>query len=324
MPSYIFTARSIKGNTFSNEPGDLGKTQYLRVPDDLSIQTAHIVPRATWISEIQQAAVSQPIVRPDIGGEMGGNTLIYIHGYNNSQEVMLARHRQLETDLKHCGWRGVVVSYDWPSASSSLTYLEDRDDAKITAFALVRDGIRVLAASQQADCRVAVHLLAHSMGAYLVREAFDHADDNAPLRGQVWGVGQCVFIGGDVSSGSLGESDSSVSIYKHCHRFTNYSNGADAVLQISNAKRFGAAPRAGRVGLPADAPDSAVNVDCTEYWNRLDEAQRRLPIGSFTHSWYFGDLGFTADLAATLDGGLDRAAIPTRAPLRANRFTLSV
>ena len=331
MPSYIFTTRSILHGGFTTEPDPDDAIRYLRVPDDGALVPQHVIGTVNrdgagsvdaWVAEVQQLAQAGATPQPANGGAPAGAVLVFIHGYNNSPEAVLGRHRQLQADLAATGWQGVVISYDWPSASCALNYLEDRADAKWTAFALVRGGIRLLAATQRGGCTISIHLLAHSTGAYIVREAFDHADDNMPLRGQVWGVGQCVFIGGDVSSHSLGDSDSSNSIYRHAVRLTNYSNGADEVLQISNLKRFGAAPRSGRVGLPNDAPDSAVNVDCTAYWEKLDEAQRRYREGVFCHSWYFGDLGFTRDLAETLHGGLDRGAIPGRVPVGTNRFAL--
>lgn len=322
MPAYFFSTRAVVDGGFASEPGKPGQTRFLRVPDGAAMTPGHEIPRDLWVNEVQQLALATAIPRPEMGGDRFGDALVFVHGYNSGIDAVLARHRQLQADLAACGWNGVVLSYDWPSANSALNYLEDRADAKATAFALVEDGIRLLATTQRAGCAVAVHLLAHSTGAYVVREAFDHADDRKSLRSDAWATGQCVFIGADISRGSLGESDSSVSLYRHCLRLTNYSNGADEVLQISNYKRLGMAPRAGRVGLPGDAPAAAVNVDCTDYWSRLVEAERRLPLGSFCHSWYFGDLGFTRDLAQTLHGGLDRAALPTRVQIDSSRFAL--
>jgi esterase/lipase superfamily enzyme len=70
-----------------------------------------------------------------------GDILIFIHGYNNSQDIVMKRHRQLKADLALAGWQGAVVSFDWPSADMTLNYLEDRHDAKQTALQLVTDGI---------------------------------------------------------------------------------------------------------------------------------------------------------------------------------------
>ena len=82
-----------------------------------------------------------------------------------------------------------------------------------------------------------------------------------------WTVSQIAFISGDISSSSMEAGDSETeSIYRHCLRLTNYSNTHDEVLQISNVKRIGVAPRVGRVGLPDLAPPQALNVDCSVYY----------------------------------------------------------
>ncbi len=60
--------------------------------------------------------------------------LVFIHGYNNSHEIIMQRHRTLKKNLKEKGFKGLLVSFDWPSADHPLNYLEDRSDAKATAL----------------------------------------------------------------------------------------------------------------------------------------------------------------------------------------------
>jgi hypothetical protein len=87
------------------------------------------------------------------------------------------------------------------------------------------------------------------------------------------------------------------SIYRHCIRLTNYANLFDEVLQLSNVKRAGFAPRAGRVGLPPDAPRQAVNIDCGEYYQAMIQTRpKESIIGYPSHSWHIGDPVFTEDL----------------------------
>jgi esterase/lipase superfamily enzyme len=89
--------------------------------------------------------------------------------------------RKLRVALRGQGFRGTVIGFDWPSAGQALNYLEDRKDAKATALALVDEGIATFAALQRQDCPIHVHVLAHSMGCYVVREAFDDADDRPAI-----------------------------------------------------------------------------------------------------------------------------------------------
>jgi hypothetical protein len=207
----------------------------------------------------------------------------------------------------------------------ALAYLQDRDNAKQTALALVRDCIELFVRTQTiTDCDVNVHILAHSMGGFVVREAFDDADDRKVPSSVNWTASQVVFIAADVSAASLTQDNPETeSIFRHCLRLTNYSNPFDEALQISNVKRAGLAPRVGRVGLPSNAPSTAVNIDCGDYYE--DMIKTRDPntvIGIESHSWHIGDPVFTADLADTLNGNLDRRAIPTRDQLPTGQFKL--
>ena len=311
--NFVLCARSVDGTKFSNEPGP---TMFLQVPTGQLPSPKHKAPKTdAWVKRLRKEATWGKDARTELDR---GDILIFVHGYNNDQKTVMDRHRQLKVDLSAAGWKGAIVSFDWPSADMALNYLEDRHDAKQTALQLVKDGITILAEQQGPDCTINVHLLGHSTGAYVIREAFDDADD-AQLANNSWLVSQVAFIGGDVSSGSLSESSaSSESLYRHCTRLTNYSNRHDSVLKLSNAKRVGMAPRVGRVGLPTDAPSKAVDIDCSEYFQLLESHQslkqkdQKEEIGTFNHSWHIGNASFAKDLCETLKGDLDRTVFPTR------------
>ena len=217
----------------------------------------------------------------------------------------------LKKQLKSQGFRGALVSFDWPSASVGINYLEDRADARLTAIRLVDDGITLFTTLQKRGCSINVHLLAHSTGAYIVREAFDDADDRRLIATTNWSVSQIAFIGADVSSRSMREDDSkSASLYRHCVRLTNYQNPYDSILKLSNIKRVGVAPRTGRVGLPGSASPKAINVNCGEHFQTLSEPTN--PHGAWSHSWHFHDNTIIKDLVYTIEGDIDRYYIPTR------------
>jgi pimeloyl-ACP methyl ester carboxylesterase len=320
---YCITVRTQAGDGYGDTPGP---TSFLAVPDtadDFKTSQAIAAP-ADWVRAVLNdlgAAQKDPtgVVRRDL--------LVFIHGYNNTPPIVLERHRKLESDLKTFGFQGGVISFDWPSGDVALAYLNDREKAKQTAFALVRDCIELFARTQtNVDCNVNVHLLAHSTGAYVVQEAFDDADDRAVMASIAWTASQIVFIGGDISSASMANGDSETeSIFRHCVRLTNYSNPYDEVLQLSNVKRIGLEPRVGRVGLPSGAPAKAVNVDCGDYYQVMVKTRdAKTVIGAESHSWQIGDPVFAEDLACTLNGDLDRSVIPTRRALPTGGFSLVV
>lgn len=99
---------------------------------------------------------------------------------------------------------------------------------------------------------------------------------------------------------------------KHAVRLTNYSNPNGGVLALSNVKRAGFANRVGRVGLPIDAPDTAVNVNCGKYYNTFPDRDNKGI--AYSHSWYFDSAVnglFMQDLYATIKGDIDRDYMPT-------------
>jgi esterase/lipase superfamily enzyme len=312
MPDYVICARNVKGKKFGDEPAP---SSYLFVPEDAEPSPAHAQSSGDkWATRVL-AEARKGVPRAEMG-----NILVFVHGYNNGQQTVMERHRRLRDDLSANDFKGVVVSFDWPSGDIGAFYLEDLVDANRSAYQLVGDGIMLLAGLQVPDCQVIIHILAHSMGAYVTREAFTAADDADDLAGKTWYTSQIMLIAGDISSGSLSADEHRTSgLYRNCTRLTCYSNRHDDVLGLSNVKRAGIKPRAGRVGLPDDAPTKAVNVDCGAYWPTIPKGQK--VIGNREHSWHIGDPVFTRDMIDTMNG-VDREIMVTREMVDLNRFLL--
>jgi len=304
MTKHWICVRKVEGDKFTDEAADVGPTRYLSVPDNELPAPRHQVPVAQWVREIMQTFPTSPTNGPT------GDVLFFVHGYNNGVDAVDMRHKAMQAGLTANNFQCLVVSFDWPSGTDPLAYLPDRDKAKLTAIRMVNAGIKLFVRAQDNVCDINVHVLGHSTGAYVIREAFDHADDGQ-VTGVAWTVGQIALIAGDVSSKSYSQGNPETeSIFRRCYRLTDYSNGYDQVLQISNAKRAGFSPRVGRVGLPVDAPAKAVNVDCSDYYH----ATYNVGSPTTSHSWHFNDQVFLKDLTETIRGTLDRSVIPTRTP----------
>jgi pimeloyl-ACP methyl ester carboxylesterase len=302
---YTISAREVKKGEFKAEPGTI---RYLKSPQKDIPQPAHEIPAKKWMEEVRDIADG----KADGKVSEGGDVLIFVHGYNNDAKVIRDRQLQLAKDLSAEQWSGIVISFDWPSANSTLNYLEDRKDAARVAQELVNGGIRPLAATQLTGCQTNIHLVGHSTGAYVIMEAFAQSEKDGSLFKEDWRIAQAAFIGGDVGSGSLAvDSEWAGPMYKRIMRLTNYQNPFDHVLATSNAKRLGTSPRAGRIGLPDNAHPKSTNVDCGAYFSTLDPKKQTF-FGTFAHSWHIGDRVFARDLAMTLEGRIDRHAIPTR------------
>jgi esterase/lipase superfamily enzyme len=294
MNDYIICTQSIRNQKFGNEPG---KTTYLKVPNNAE----------TFLPEHK---VSLSDFFGDIINKEQENIIIFIHGYNTEDNEVLDRHRTLKAGFEKQGFDGDLITFAWPSNNNPLLYLEDRHDAKKTAFELVDSCIKFLAKQQGKNCTISVNLIAHSTGAYVIYEAFNDSETTKATAETNWSVSQILLISGDVSSDSM-NSERGQSVYRHCNRLTNYYNPYDSILAISNVKRVGAQNRAGRVGLPQNSPSKAVDVNCGDYYNKNKE-KIYVKVGSHSHSWYFYSDVWFKDAYATILGNLDRTVIPGR------------
>lgn len=299
MSDFVISARNVRRGAFGNEPG---KSRFLLVPGDEAPCPTQSTARERWLDDVLSAAhvADDPDTRQPCG-----DITIFVHGFNTSTEELITRHRQFRVALANAAYRGAFVSFDRPSADIAIDYLEDRSDARISALNHVNDGIALLTRRQFRQCEFRLHIVVHSMGADVVRDAFDDADDRPGIAATNWTVSQICFLGADVSSASLHRSDArSRSRYRHCTRLTNYQNPYDRILKLSNVKRAGGAPRAGRRGLPDGHPAKAIDVNCGDHFAAAYKGS-----GDNGHSWYFDDPALLTDLVETLSGAKDRRVI---------------
>ena len=308
---YLFSVRGRDGNGYSNK---IGSVKYLQVPETKKeMERDCEISKGEWFKAVQADCGVKDIEN--------GNVLVFIHGFNTEQYSMLERHRKIRKGLEEQGFDGTVVSYDWPSDGSALGYTSDRRDARRAADRLFVHGIKKLSADQRPDCKVNVHVLAHSMGNFLLREAFDYADDDRETAQKSWLVSQVAMVAADVSQKSMEDGNpKSSSLFRHAARVTCYYSPLDDILNISEVKRVGVARRLGRVGLPETAREKAVNLYCGAFYKKHKEDFGKDP--GMSHKWYFDSPRFYEDLFATLQGKLDRNEIDTRAPTSRGNLAL--
>jgi esterase/lipase superfamily enzyme len=241
-----------------------------------------------------------------------------VHGYNTDPIEALKRQRLVERELLKRECPCMVVGFDWPTGGSAAAYLYDRDQAGQAALALMTGAIFPFALYSRPDCPIQVHVLAHSMGGYVIREAFRGADKArlAAIPGS-WRIGQMVLFAADVASDSFAAGNLDMEpVFGHCSRLTNYFSGYDEALAVSTVKNLDISSRVGRVGMPLLKPTDAkaVDVDCGPRYLVAKEHPFQVIDGMQSHSWYLEDTVWYDDLACTLKGAWDRNVLPTRAP----------
>lgn len=90
-------------------------------------------------------------------------TVVYVHGFNNTMAEGIYRVAQMHHDLSV---PGVAVHYAWPSRGSALGYVHDRD-----SVLFARSGFEALLHEVEAAGAKDIVIVAHSMGAFVTMEA---------------------------------------------------------------------------------------------------------------------------------------------------------
>ncbi|MGR3661107.1 MAG: alpha/beta hydrolase [Paracoccaceae bacterium] len=140
-----------------------------RIDGNINTSKTRIDPNTDFVATSAVRYQDKPSFQSDLNRALlrlppnSRNTVIYVHGFNNTFDESILRLAQLANDFD---FKGVSVAYSWPSAARVLEYEYDRDSQ---LFA--RDGLEELINTVRKAGADNVLLFAHSMGSQLVMEA---------------------------------------------------------------------------------------------------------------------------------------------------------
>ena len=234
------------------------------------------------------------------------DTLVFIHGFNVSFNgaieagMRLAREvsiRETSGDVRPVN----VVVFSWPSDGAAIPYMSyysDREDARASGPALaraylkLRDFLAQLPLAQR--CGRRIHLLAHSMGAYVLRHGVQ-AILAKDADGLVRLFDQILLAAPDEDDDTF-ELDTKLKPLPRIGRqVTVYFNPSDLAL-VTSDKTKGNPDRLGSDGprLVDLIPKKVVLVDCRNVARDAD-----MLIG---HSYYSRSAAMAFDIASVLEG----------------------
>jgi hypothetical protein len=283
---FFFTSRVYDPatNTFTREIADT--PSYVVLPHE-GHNTGYRTNRDDWINTIR-------------GDMEGGDVLVFVHGFNTTQDLMLRRLRKVKAALRANGYKGAVVAYSWPNHENWRKYHADKARVPLFARALYRDGIEPL---MKAGLAQRMNLLCHSMGAYVFLMAMSGM--TGPRR-----FDEIAFVAADLDRPWFafgGQGDKLVRTWGR--RFTNYYSIKDRVLDLAEGLVHGD-PRVGGDGLPHPTGPDHQDIACAGRYLAPDhDGKRGL---TYSHAFYFDDKPWLRDLSFTLAG--KPGHLPTRGP----------
>lgn len=337
MKWFVITNRQKTGDrSFGGDPEPAGKLHFLSRESELPRRNRDL--RVDYIGSSDDPANVRDFaaqLRLELkkkadalkakGLERKPSLLIYTHGYNNDYRDALEEYAELRRNMHGAVGREtyedqcLTVLFTWPSEGGTLSYLEDRDDARMSYPAVRHMAYLLLQETHQLEnCISDVCVMGHSMGNYVLREAFA-ALVSSPSAPAGTFVSQFLMFGADVGNRSLEPQGKGFGINRFSDRVSVYFSPHDDTLGVSRRKN--ASRRLGRTlsGSYQTTPDKALFIDCRDWANddKLEELfGREAPS---VHSSYRSVPAILKDMFATVVG-IDREVIPGRETIDANKL----
>lgn len=167
--------------------------------------------------------------------------LIFVHGYNTSFDESLYRMAQVVWDLQY---PGLPILFSWPSRGGVLNYIYDQQSALGARDSFVA----FLQELRRSGPVKRVHIIAHSMGNFLVLEALAALSQDASALQVTAGIAELIMAAPDVDRDYF--AGISGKIARVASGLTLYASSADKAMVASRS--LAGVPRAGDV--PKDGP----------------------------------------------------------------------
>ncbi len=228
------------------------------------------------------------------------DTVIFIHGYNVSFKDALTAAAQLKLNISaDAGGPGAnVVLFSWPSDGSMMPYIayaNDRQDAAASgpAFArgLLKLGDFLRGSTPEEICDQRIHLVAHSMGNYVLRHTVQEIVAQSSGR-PVRLFDQVLLMAADEDDDAFEYDYKLKPLPKLAKRINVYFNNNDRAMAVSD-KTKGNPDRLGDDGprVPRGIPGKVTLIDCTPVVEGIVE-----------HSYFLDHLTVVADMRRVLVG----------------------
>jgi esterase/lipase superfamily enzyme len=250
------------------------------------------------------------------------DTIIFIHGYNVSFRDALKAAAELQRSLNNPDAKVNVVLFSWPSDGSMMPYVayaNDRQDAAASGPAFARSFLKLADflrnATKKEMCSQPLHLLAHSMGNYVLRHALQEVVRQSPGRPPRL-FDQVFLMAADEDDDAFEKDHKFKPLPRIAKRVNVYFNNGDLAMAVSD-KTKGNPDRLGDDGprLPRSIPGKVSLIDCTDC---IDFNLEKLA----QHSYYLNNETVRKDMLFVLKGDLSKTISGRDYDPETNRYRL--
>ena len=228
------------------------------------------------------------------------DTVVFVHGYNVSFRQALTSAAQLKLNFSTIeGGPGVnVVLFSWPSDGSMMPYIaygNDRQDAQASGPAFARGLLKVAdflrGSTAEEACDQRLHLVAHSMGNYVLRHTVqEYVKQSSGRPARIFD--QVLLMAADEDDDAFEYDHKMKPLPRLAKRVNVYFNNEDRAMAISD-KTKGNPDRLGDDGprVPRSIPGKVALIDATPVVDGLVE-----------HSYFLDTPRVVADMRNVLVG----------------------
>lgn len=259
-----------------------------------------------------------------------GQVLVFIHGYHNCAPSAITRYLSVKNAVSERLPEARVICFDW--ASSEGGYREDQKVVEKSAPLLIDRCLNMLMKAGISGSRI--HILTHSMGGYLLQNAFCGEPTYEPIANVLMAQADVL----EKHFSSKAHSSALPCLLRHTRHLTVYWSSHDLALATANSANMGEfkepcnsssepqknllGKRLGKWGLESDVFHSHYvsqlsNVDYSCYYSKEYSVESNITaekknVPSDTHVWPLlgttlkprpnGDEFFMDDLVAVISG----------------------
>lgn len=243
------------------------------------------------------------------------DSLLFIHGFNVSFEDAIESAAKMAEQYAGFKYKPNMFVFSWPSDGKVTNYFNDRHDAEASGYAFARGLMKLSgflkSCSKKDLCYHKVHLMAHSMGNYVLRHALQQALKIADAESLSRLFDEIILTAADEDNDAFEFDYKLARLPDLAQRITVYFNYGDLALKTSDFTK-GNPDRLGHDGpnKPHDIPGKVVLVDASPAVDGIAE-----------HSYHQEEPDVMQDIVKVLQGhsseDMGRIFVP-----HANKFKL--